>query len=69
MSNYDLGTIGFTVQNNGAEKSTADVVRLVKEIERLEKHYRLLDAAFNKNKLTAQDYARVFNKLIKLLTL
>jgi len=67
MANYDLGTIGFTVENTGAEKATTDVVRLVKEIDRLEKQYAILDRAFNKNKLTAQDYAKGVQQVDKAI--
>lgn len=58
MANYDLGTIGFTVQNTGAEESTADVNLLVKAIERAEKQFDTLQRALNKGKLSQEQYQR-----------
>lgn len=58
MANYDLGTIGFTVQNTGAEESTADVNLLVQAIERAEKQFDTLQRALNKGKLSQEQYQR-----------
>ena len=58
MANYDLGTIGFTVQNTGAEESTTDVNLLVQAIERAEKQFETLQRALNKGKLSQEQYQR-----------
>lgn len=58
MANYDLGTVGFTIQNTGAEETASDVNTVVQAIQRAERQFESLQQAMNKGKLTHEQYQR-----------
>lgn len=58
MANYDLGTVGFTFQNTGAEETASDVSLVVQAIERAEKQFDSLQKALNRGKLSQEQYQR-----------
>lgn len=58
MANYDLGTIGYTIEARGGAEAERQISSIAQKLVAAQRQYSTLDKAFNTNLISAQQYAK-----------